>query len=150
MKNKKQIPRRIQRHFPKVTEVRDATESIVVSVEEQDVKTGKRKSPEQCALAKACVRKNIADAAMIGISAVWLIKGNTATRYKATVGVAREITSFDRHQDFAAGKDYVLGKISPTHRLDYRRRLKPSGKTASREPVIKRHKTINVRKLRTT
>lgn len=149
MKNQKRIPRRIRDNFPKVIEVRDATKSIVVSVEEQDAKTGKRKSPEQCALAKACMRKHIADAAIIGISSIWLIKRNTATRYKASVGVAREITSFDRHQDFAAGKDYVLGKIAPTSRLDYRRRLKPSDKSHGKEPIIKRHKTINIRKLRT-
>lgn len=148
MKNKTKIPLRIRRNFPRVTEVRDATKSIIVSVEKIDAHTGKKNNPEECALARACVRKNIADGAMIGVSTTWLIKGNVATRYKTSEGVAREITSFDRHQDFQPGKDYVLGKVSPSSR-----RGGPSGKNKAPkkhggEPVIHRHRTTNIRNLR--
>jgi hypothetical protein len=143
---KTRIPQRIIRNFPKVTEVRDATKSIVVTVDKIDAEGGKSKNPEECALARACIRKKIADGAIIGIGTTWLIKGTVATRYKTSTGVAREITSYDRHHDFQPGKDYVLGKVSPTNRFGHRPGRK-SGKSG-KEPTIHRHKTINIRRLK--
>ena len=132
-----------------MTKVRDATKSIVVSVENQDAQAGDRNNPQQCALAKACMRRNIADGAIIGISRIWLIKGNVATRYMTSESVAREITSFDRHQYFAPGKDYVLGKIAPTQKMGATKKYAGSkSKTHGEEPMIHKHKTINIRKLK--
>lgn len=119
--NSKNILGRIQKHFPKVTEVVDATESISVSVKEHDSKSGRRNQPASCALAKACIREEKADGALINIGFSYIIKGKTATRYKTSVGVGREITSFDRHQDFAAGTDYLLSKVPKSSILGRKR-----------------------------
>jgi len=139
------IPRRIKQAFPAVTEIRDATRSITVNVMDVDTKSGKRNSPEQCALARACIRSSIADGAIIGIGVSWLIKGNVATRYKTSVGVSREITSFDRHSDFASGKDYVLSKMPPSQVEGYKPRKGSHG--TGLEPVAI-HRTARIRTLK--
>ena len=141
------IPRRIRQAFPAVTEIRDATESITINVMDVDTKSGKRKNPQQCALARACMRTHIADGAIIGIGRSWLIKGNVATRYITSVGVAREITSFDRHQDFAAGKNYVLGKVPPSNREGYKKRPSNPGTTTGTNPIAI-HRTARIRTLK--
>lgn len=139
---------KIRRLFPNVTKVRDATKTITVRVKSIDSRTGRRKAPEQCALARACVRERIADGAIIGIGNSWLIKGNVATRYKSSVAVGREITSFDRHQEFAAGTDYKLSKVSPSCRMGASK-WKPTGPHASKAATNQKslHRTADIRVL---
>src|SRR6266550_1073246 len=107
----------IKKTFPQVEKVIDATKSIKINVTSADSASGRKKDSANCALAKACVREKIADAAIIGIGFSYLIKGKIATRYKTSNSVSREITSFDRHQDFAEGNDYTLSKVGPSARL---------------------------------
>ena len=140
---KMKIPQRIIRNFPQVRKVQDATKTIAVRVLKRDSQVGKKKAPAACALARACVRERIADGALIGIGVTWLIKGSIATRYKTSVGVSREITSFDRHQVFAEGSDYKLSKISPSNRLDVPRSGKHSGLRHGTEQTP--HKTADIR-----
>ncbi len=137
----------IKRDFPRVRKIVDATETLNITVIPQDAVTGRRKDPEGCALVKACVRQKIADAAIIGIGYSYLIKGDTATRYKTSEAVAREITSFDRHQDFAAGRNYKLSKVSKGSRLGCKPHPEQSGPhTTTREPIpMAVHHTANVR-----
>src|SRR6266550_1113348 len=107
----------LQKTFPQVKKVVDAKESIRINVTSRDSISARKKDPNGCALVHACVREKIADAAIIGIGFSYLIKGSKATRYRTSEGVGREITSFDRHQDFAEGKDYTLSKVGPSSRL---------------------------------
>jgi hypothetical protein len=139
----------IKRDFPTVTKIVDAKETIEITVEPQDSVRGRRKDPAGCALVKACIRQKIADAAIIGIGYSYLIKGNTATRYKTSTAVGREITSFDRHNDFAAGRNYKLSRVSPKARLGYKDPGDGGPHTTTREhiPVVY-HKTANVRVMR--
>ena len=109
---------KIRKQFPQVERVRDSRRTIEVSVKPNDTTSGRKKDPASCALARACVRTHIADAAIIGIGFSWLIKGKAATRYKTSVAISREITSFDRHQDFAEGGHYKLSKVPPSNRLN--------------------------------
>src|SRR4051812_17932241 len=97
---------KIRKLFPQVKHVEDADESIVITVTKKDNSSARKKEPTDCALARACIREKIADAAIIGLSYSWLIKGTKAIRYATSVTVSREITSFDRHHDFMAGKNY--------------------------------------------
>jgi len=76
-----------------------------------------------------------------------LIKGNVATRYVTSQSVSREITSFDRHHDFAAGKDYCLSKIPNGIRLGSPNRGGThTGEKGKRKRVI--HRTAFVRRLK--
>lgn len=138
----------IQKDFPKVKQIVDATESIQISVEKQDVTKGVKKSPGSCALARACVRDLKVDGAYINIGFSYVVDGDTAVRFKTPVTVGREITSFDRHHDFATGKDYTLSKVSPASRLGLRKR--PPGKHGGHKTKVKKpmlHRTVRVRKV---
>lgn len=136
--------------FPNLEKVVDATEGVTVAVTKADSRSGRKKDPQDCALARACVRTKIADAAIIGIANSYLIKDNVATRYQTSVGVGREITSFDRHQDFASGKDYLLSKISETRKLGvHRYQAKASGPRLTEKVetaiVHRPHRTTKIR-----
>lgn len=133
---------RVKKLFPQVITVIDANESIAISVDECDTKAGRKKDVANCALAKACKRQKIADGAIIGLGFSYLINGGIATRYKTSQAVGREITSFDRHQDFAPGRNYLLSKVSKSVRLGYKHK---GGKSNGRLGPRKQHRTENVR-----
>jgi hypothetical protein len=140
----------IRKKFPEVERVRDSRRTIVIRVKPIDTTSGRKKDPASCALARACVREQIADAAIIGIGYSWLIKGKVATRYKTSTGVGREITSFDRHQDFAAGSDYKLSRVAPSARMN---KYKGNGgphktKRDDSKTVVHHHHTANIRVIR--
>lgn len=140
----------LRKSFPQVERVVDAKETIAINVRKVDARSGRRKDPQDCALARACRRTNIADHAIIGLTVSYLIKGNTATRYHTSDTVGREITSFDRHKDFAAGRNYKLSKISPScqEALGAKHRGgAPTGKGKKRSETMTRHHTVRVRKL---
>lgn len=139
---------RVRRYFPNVARVRDSKRSIVVRVKPEDAIKGKRKDPADCALAKACVRENIADAAIIGLAYSYLIRHNVATRYQTSQGVAREVVSFDRHQDFQPGTDYRLSAVSKFNRLGHKPQGDKTGPHKTKKPgPIAVHRTANVRVL---
>ncbi len=141
---------RVRRHFPQVNTVSDAKKSIQVCVKKEDSKSGRKKDPQNCALARACTRSKIADGAIIGISFSYLVKGTHATRYKTSETVGREITSFDRHQDFAAGANYTLSKVGPSASLNRQPKKhydnpKPYKANTSGKEVIHSHRTSRIR-----
>lgn len=136
----------VKRLFPQVERVVDAKESIAINVSKADNAAGRKKDSTHCALAQACKRQKIADAAIIGLAISYLVKGTTATRYKTSVSVAREITSFDRHHDFAEGRNYVLGKVHKGARIGAKHRGgKANGRMSKRKSIV--HRTEFVRKL---
>src|SRR5436190_13771884 len=55
----------LQKTFPQVEKVIDATKSIKINVTPADSASGRKKDAGNCALAKACMREKIADAAII-------------------------------------------------------------------------------------
>ncbi len=142
---------RIKKHFPQVTRVVDSKISILVTVSKADTTSGRKKDPEQCALAKACVRQKLADGAIIGLTRSFLIRGGTAIRFMNAEAISREITSFDRHHDFAAGRNYRLAKICPKATIEaVQERDKRRCRTKHYDPTKKYevHKTAFVRTLK--
>lgn len=138
---------RVRKYFPNVERVRDANRSINIRVKPEDSKTGARKDPSDCALARAACREGIADSAIIGIGFSYLIKKNVATRYQTSVGVGREIVSFDRHQDFAPGIDYALRRPSKSSRLGKKQWDQTGPHKTERPGPISVHRTANIRVL---
>lgn len=133
--------------FHWVTKIKDADEPIWVKVTKWDTTTGKQRDHTECALARACVREKNADGAVINVGTSYIIKGNVATRYKTSVGVGREITSFDRGAGFEPGEDYLLAAPAPTNRLDAKTN---SGQTGpkngpAKRPSVHHHITSNIR-----
>lgn len=146
---------KVRKHFPQVIRIVEAKKPLLITVLKQDCRTGKKKSPMNCALARACVRDQHADGAMINIGTSYVIRGKTATRYITSQTVGREITSFDRHHDFASGRNYRLMAVPPSVRLGSHlvsKRKKPTGPKLSKskkalvaKAISKRHYTTRVR-----
>lgn len=131
----------INKYYPDVKTVIDATRHARVDVNSEDCVKGTKKAPNKCAMARA-FQRNDYDGAIISRSVSYLIKGTKAIRYATPISVAREIVSFDRHQDFQPGR-YTLSppqKPGQTTRK-YRKapRNEPSG--------YKNHVTVGVRNL---
>jgi len=140
---------RVRKYFPDVKKVVDGEKSIIISVLPEDNESGRRKDPASCALARACCRQGIAEGAIINIGTSYLIRGDTAYRYRTSETVAREIVSFDRHKEFAPGKDYRLSAMSPSCKLGTNYRSPgvnpPREVVKSKTVVIPKHRTTNVR-----
>jgi len=136
---------RIQKTFPGVTRIVESKSPVLITVLEKDINKATKKDPNNCALAEACKRSLSVDGAIIGLTYSWLIKGAKAIRFKTSESVAREITSFDRHHDFAEGKNYRLGPISPSSRLDRPIPPRVKTRTITGKKLNQRHHTANVR-----
>src|SRR5207302_4418443 len=97
------LPRSIKRLFPQVEEAVDSKHRVTVQVTAKDSARGKRLKATECALAVAAKRDFKADGVVIGLSRSYIINGKKAVRFATPAHIAREIISFDRHQDFAPG-----------------------------------------------
>lgn len=134
--------------FTKVKQVKDASDPVWVNVTKKDSNEGRKLDKADCALARACVREFSADGAVINVGTSYIVKGNTAVRFKTSTGVGREITSFDRNAGFEPGNDYLLAAFGPAQRLDAPRTKGPGTgphKTDARRPNVHRHHTANIR-----
>jgi hypothetical protein len=137
---------RIQRLFPNVKIVKDATEPIAVEVTARHNKQGTMKDPEDCAMARACKEVYGLDGVIISLSKAYLVKGDVAIRYEVPTSLRSEVISFDRNHTFEPGV-YSLSPITAKHKLG-----SPSnagGPHKTKDPSRKaftRHITTNVRK----
>lgn len=139
-------PRFLRRQFPQVREVFDSRKAVEIEVQAHDAVIGKEKQPTECALARAAKRQYQADGAIIGMNYSYIIKGARAVRFHTPVTVQREITSFDRHRDFAPGR-YKLSPVSRSQSLGVERREPHSGGRTEHRVVHKQ--TARVREVGT-
>lgn len=138
----------VRKQFPQVKKVMDAKEGVRVTVTKRDSSEGRKKIPSNCALARACVREMKADGAIINVGFSYVITGEIATRYRTSVAVGREITSFDRHQDFAPGDDYLLSAVPPSSRIGFKKtKIEKSGHGGNqgRPVAVHKHQTSDIR-----
>ena len=138
------LPRSVRRLFPQVEYAVDATKPVEVSVGKRDCTDAKKMDPMNCALARAAKRELHADGVIIGMTTSYVVRGKVATRFATPISVAREIVSFDRHNDFAEG-DYHLTPKSPTLRFGVKDTRKKGGKHNA--PKRKVHHSVRVRVL---
>lgn len=148
-KNDKQQPKqtsmallKIQHYFPKVLYVEDATEAINFTIEAMDVSAAKSTQSE-CVIARACKRQGLCEDALISIGTAYLISGHTATKYLVPPTVGREICSFDRHHDFAVGRNYRLMRIPPCARRENQEH--GHKRTNTGKGTKRNHRTVRVR-----
>lgn len=135
----------VQKFYPRVTAVIDAKHDVEIEVTAMDCSRATSKSPNACAMARAF--KRTYDGAIISTSVAYLIRGDTAERYKVPNSVTREIVSFDRNHDFRAGQ-YRLNAPSAAFKLQPRRsRLKPERHDKQYGKVKSRHRTAGIRSL---
>lgn len=103
-------PRSITKHFPQVKTIIDAKAPVTVHVNKKDCSDSISLDANECALAKAVKREFKADAAVIGLSTSYIIKGTKAIRFDTGMRIAREIVSFDRNHDFEPGSYRLVPK----------------------------------------
>jgi hypothetical protein len=148
MKKTKQTNQRVLKminsFFGQVAKVVDADKQMVVNVTTEDVAKSNIKNHKTCALAVCCQRSFKADGVIIGLTTAYIIKGNTAYRFKLPGSIGREITSFDRGAGYDAG-EYLLVRPSPSARLGVPRESGPSGAHTGKGPKHFRHVTGRVR-----
>jgi len=140
------LPRSISKLYPQVEKAYDADKSIEVSVSKKDCTEAKRLDPSECALAQAAKRELHAEGVVIGMSTSYIIKGKTAYRYQTPQSVAREIVSFDRHQDFAPGDYYLIPK-APTAKFGSDRNQRKNRTNPNKKLKRKVHQSARVRVL---
>lgn len=104
----------VQKYFPDVLEVNDATEDIHIAVTEKDDKKAFKMDHTGCAMAIAMKREMNLDGVIMSISTAYTIKGAVATRYSVPSRTGREIVSFDRGGHFDPGVYYLK---PPIHRI---------------------------------
>lgn len=137
--------RMINSFFGKVAKVVDADKQMVVNVTRADIEKSHMKNHKTCALAVCCQRSFHADGVIIGLTTAYIIKGNTAYRFKLTGTISREITSFDRGAGYDEG-EYLLVPPPPSSRLGAGRpSVAPGGATTGKGPKHFRHITGRVR-----
>lgn len=135
----------IQKYFPEVTTVKDATKDVTIEVTDKDARSKGIKDHKTCAMAVACQRVFDADGVIISIAIAYIIKSYSATRYDVTQAVQREIVSFDRKGGFSPGI-YVLKAVSPGNRFGERgKRKKTLSVNHGSRGIRKYHVTANIR-----
>ena len=126
----------------------DAKRPLVLSITPKDVAKGKKRAPDCCAAAQACVRQLKADQARVFLSRVYVEFPDKWVRYSTPPALRTEIVSFDRGHRFEAG-DYRLAPLQPTVALGKKRRngrdYKGGKKTPQRGNRMKQHVTTGVR-----
>jgi hypothetical protein len=134
----------VRKYHPEVTSVVDAKHPLTIEVTDADRAAGQGKDPKACALARACGRTW--DGAIIGLKTIYLIKGHRAVRFMTPESISREIVSFDRNQDFAAGT-YRLRPPGGSLRLGHHQKWGNHSYTGSQTGRTQ-HRTVRVRSLR--
>lgn len=107
----------VQKFYPNVSKVKDATKPLDVVVDKSDINNSKIKNHRECVFAHACKRIENIDGAIIAIKSAYIIKGDIAIRYTIPDFLAREIIAFDREGKFEPG-DYSLNEPAPSYRLN--------------------------------
>lgn len=134
----------IRQLYPKVTNVVDAGEAVLVEVPAYDRAMGKSKDPMNCAMARACARKFDLDGAIISLSVAYLIKGDTATRFSVPPSLSKEVVAYDRSHKFEPGT-YQLSAFSRGDRLGKYVPPPRTGPSKKHRPEKVRHMTEGVR-----
>jgi|SRR5579871_4790215 len=106
----------VQKVYPFVDKVTDATEALQVEVTPSLNKLATIKNHKKCAIAVACEKKFALDGVVIGLRTAYLVRGTKAIRYRLPENVSREIISFDRKGGFEPGQ-YTLNAPAKSERL---------------------------------
>ena len=143
------LPKSIREAFPQAKTVSDSNRSILINVTPVDQKGATPQDGTRCAMARACKRQFKADGVWIGLSISYILRKTHLHRFATPVSVSREITSFDRHQDFSTGI-YRLSKIgtNESQRLGWKKPRSSKGSDNSKTSkgvIIPRHFTTRVR-----
>lgn len=99
----------------------DATAPLTIRITPRDINNSKVRSPDDCAIAKAC-RRILHTEVKVHLSRTYVLDKEKGVwvRFKTPQRAARELIAYDRGGSFAPG-DYTLSCISPNARLGVKR-----------------------------
>jgi len=135
----------VQRFYPNVTTVKDATAPLKIEVTKKDCQSRAVKNHTECALAVACKRSFKIKGVVIAVKVAYLVEDSRAIRYQLGEAISREITAFDRKGNFEPG-DYTL--LVPSYKIGTVSRPgshKKSKKGKAESERSYRHVTTDVR-----
>lgn len=95
--------------------VYQATRPLILTVTDRDVVHSKKRSPGECAGAKAICRQEHVDEAYVYLSRTFIRRKDHYIRYATPPRMRTEIVSFDRSKIFEPG-EYKLMPLSPSQR----------------------------------
>lgn len=122
----------------------DSKKKVVLTVTPLDVKKGRVKSPDACAVAIACVRQLGCKQAVVHATRTYLRIDMKWTRYFSPAAIKNELIAFDRGGKFEPGK-YTLEPIPQSQREgEYAKRGYEANKSR-RRISRKNHMTPNIR-----
>lgn len=124
----------------------NAKKGVVLHILPQDVKAGRKKRPDCCAAAQACMRQMGAKQAKVHLTRVYVEKPNEWIRFKTPRSLRVEIISFDRGHRFESG-DYNLAPLQPSiqGRTSTKQTRRKTGTHPQRGKRIKPHAVQGVR-----
>lgn len=99
----------------------DAKKPTMLHITPIDVQKGRKKVPDCCAAAQACMRQMHVPRAIVHLSRLYVEKPRHWVRYVTPSALRTEIISFDRGHRFEAG-DYNLSPLQPTQHRGVKRR----------------------------
>ena len=91
----------------------DAKTSLWLDVTKADIRLGKRKNPDGCAVARACKRTMKAKEVRVHLSRIYVRKASHWVRYIAPFSMRDAIIKFDRGKDFEPAT-YLMGRVQPS------------------------------------
>jgi hypothetical protein len=121
----------------------DATAPIILKVQSRDIKGSNTKTPDQCAIARACRRQLHVKEARIHLSRMYLRTNDTNwVRYIVPKSARSEIIAFDRGGNFEPS-EFKFDKVTPSQIIGQKR---SKGKRINEKPKIRKpHVVTNVR-----
>jgi hypothetical protein len=134
----------VQSRYPGVTKVVDATEDLPFTVTPKDAKDGVPLSHTECPGSLGVQRLPKVTGSIISKRSAYVIKGDTAIRYRVPESLTREETAKDRGGSFQPG-DYKLKAPRKGERLEDRYTGKTHNKSNRRRPSFTPHVTENMR-----
>lgn len=94
----------------------DAKRPLILEVTNKDIQRGRKRRPDCCAIAQACMRQQNADEARVYLSRTYISKGNKWVRYYTPPTLRTEIVAFDRGHRFEPDT-YTLSPMRPAQRV---------------------------------
>lgn len=113
----------------------DADQPLTVIITKRDLNAADERSPQGCAIAKACKRMYHTDV-RVHLTRTYLRDGDQWVRFSTPEKARQEIVAFDRRGEFKPG-EYTLGVMTPSEKLGVKKPRGPHKTTTAPRKVLR-------------
>lgn len=121
----------------------DANYKMAVTVDKADIAKGKKKEPNSCAVALACVRQLDAMSARVHLTRTYVEFPKRWLRFRTPISVRNNLVAFDQGGQFLPDTYYLL-PLAKSERLGTPVKRNAAGKKQKR---TKQHRATDVRSM---